>query len=75
MDLNLWSPDDYYATWCQRLFMRLGAHPYRCEYCRVNFVSYRARKEKFSFKRWSRRAVALKEARLRGELAEEYRNR
>ena len=56
MDLNFWSRKDYYARFFQRLFLRLGAHPYRCEYCRHNFVSYRALKEKFTFKRWAKRA-------------------
>jgi hypothetical protein len=35
--------------------MRLGARPYRCEYCRINFVSFRRRLEKFSFRRWKTR--------------------
>lgn len=60
MDLNHWSLEDYHATGMQRLMMRMGAHAYRCEYCRRNFVSYRPRKEKFSFKRWAKRVRARK---------------
>ncbi|MBM3748679.1 MAG: hypothetical protein FJW34_23125 [Acidobacteria bacterium] len=52
MDLNTWSPEDHHANAGQVLLMQLGATPYRCEYCRVNFVSFRQRREKFSFKRW-----------------------
>jgi len=52
MDLNTWSADDYPASAGQLLLMQLGATPYRCEYCRVNFVSFRLCREKFSFKRW-----------------------
>jgi len=52
MDLNTWSPEDHHAKAGQLLLMQLGARPYRCEYCRVNFVSFRKRREKFSFRRW-----------------------
>jgi len=51
MDLSVWSRKNYQATATQRFFLSVGAHPYRCEYCRYNFVSYRACKKKFSFKR------------------------
>jgi hypothetical protein len=54
MDLNTWSPEDHHVRAGQLVLMQLGAKPYRCEYCRINFVSFRGRKEKFSFKRWRR---------------------
>lgn len=55
MDLNTWSVEDHHATGTQLLMLRLGARPYRCEYCRINFVSFRRRLEKFSFSRWKKR--------------------
>ncbi len=55
MDLNTWRVADHHASGGQLLLMRLGARPYRCEYCRINFVSFRRRLEKFSFRRWKTR--------------------
>lgn len=55
MDLNIWSIQDHTPTAAQLALLRLGARPYRCEYCRINFVSFRRRLEKFSFSRWQRR--------------------
>jgi hypothetical protein len=54
MDLSLWSTQDYHATAFMLLRMSFGAKPYRCEYCRLNFVSFRRRREKFTFKRWAK---------------------
>lgn len=47
MDLGRWSPDDYRTGPGTRLLLALGAHPYRCAYCRTNFVSFRHRKEHY----------------------------
>jgi hypothetical protein len=55
MDLNIWSLEDFPSSARQRVLMRLGASRYRCEYCRVNFVSFRPRLEKFSHQRWTKR--------------------
>ena len=55
MDLATWSEEDYFATRRQIVMLRLGAKPYRCEYCRCNFVSFRPRRERFSFRRWAKR--------------------
>ena len=55
MDLNTWSLEDHHATAWQLLLLRLGARPYRCEYCRLNFASFRPRLEKFSFSNWRKR--------------------
>ena len=54
MDLSTWSEGDYYTPLLRRLALRLGARPWRCEYCRCNFVSFRARRERFTFRRWVR---------------------
>jgi hypothetical protein len=55
MDLSLWSEKDCRISAFMALRMSLGAKPYRCEYCRINFVSFRRRHEKFTFKRWAKR--------------------
>jgi hypothetical protein len=47
MDLSRWSRNDYRVPFFRGLLLSLGASPYRCEYCRVNFVSFRRRKEKY----------------------------
>jgi len=54
-DLNTWSLEDHRASTGQALLLRMGARPYRCEYCRINFVSFRKRLESFSFRRWRAR--------------------
>jgi hypothetical protein len=55
MDLSLWSEKDCHITLLMELQMKLGGKPFRCEYCRINFVSFRRRHEKFTFKRWAKR--------------------
>jgi hypothetical protein len=50
-DLSRWSRNDYHASFLTDLLLRLGANPYRCEYCRVNFTSFRKRKERYVPKR------------------------
>ena len=54
MDLALWTQEHAHIGMFTRLMLALGAKPFRCEYCRVNFVSFRLRHERFSFKRWSK---------------------
>jgi hypothetical protein len=49
MDLNRWSEEDYWVPAFTRFKLRLGGSPFRCEYCRTNFVSFRPRLERFSF--------------------------
>lgn len=56
MDLNTWSRNDFHVSARMQILLGLGGHPYRCEYCRVNFVSFRTRREKFTFRRWKNRA-------------------
>jgi hypothetical protein len=55
MDLNGWTGKTYTnpPAWVAFKVM-LGARKWRCEYCRLNFASFRRRKEVFSFKRWKR---------------------
>ncbi len=55
IDLNRWQESEYPATTFMSLRAALGARRYRCEYCRNNFVSFRPRRERFSFQRWKNR--------------------
>lgn len=50
-DLGRWSPEDYRTPLVRRMLLTLGANPLRCEYCRVNFVSFRKRKERYRARR------------------------
>jgi hypothetical protein len=52
MDLNGWTGKTFTPPFFMGLKVRLGARKWRCEYCRVNFASFRPRKEVFTFKRW-----------------------
>jgi DNA-directed RNA polymerase subunit RPC12/RpoP len=47
LDLSRWSQADYHVPMVTRMLLALGASPFRCEYCRVNFVSFRQRKERY----------------------------
>ncbi len=47
MDLNLWEESRYVGSGYTIFLLRMGAHPYRCEYCHLNFASFRGRKEHF----------------------------
>jgi len=55
MDLNVWTEQQYWPSNFMKLCLKFGAHPWRCEYCRHNFVSFRPRLERFSFNRWRER--------------------
>lgn len=52
MDLNLWSEREFQGSRWMQMLIRVGARRFRCEYCRLNFVSFRKRKEIFTFRRW-----------------------
>jgi hypothetical protein len=54
MDLNRWTGESYQPKGITALKVTLGANRFRCEYCRLNFASFRKRKEVFSFHRWER---------------------
>jgi len=55
MDLSVWTVKQFGPGAFFKLLLKLGAHPWRCEYCRYNFVAFRPRKERFSFSRWRER--------------------
>jgi len=55
MDLNIWTNEQYWPSSFMKLLIKLGAHPWRCEYCRLNFVAFRPRREAFTFNRWRER--------------------
>jgi DNA-directed RNA polymerase subunit RPC12/RpoP len=52
MDLNGWTGKTYEPPFFVRLKIYFGARRWRCEYCRINFATFRNRKEVFTFKRW-----------------------
>ena len=55
MDLNGWTGKTYVdPPFWVALKVSFGAHRWRCEYCRLNFASFRPRKEVFTFKRWKK---------------------
>lgn len=51
MDLSIWSESHYRVPAYKSILVLLGGNPYRCEYCRRNFVSFRSRKERFVFRK------------------------
>jgi hypothetical protein len=55
MDLNAWTGKTFKPEGFVRLKVLLGAFKWRCEYCRLNFASFRKRKEVFTFSRWKKR--------------------
>jgi hypothetical protein len=55
MDLNGWTGKTFTATGWLSVKVWFGAHKWRCEYCRLNFASFRRRKEIFTFSRWKKR--------------------
>jgi hypothetical protein len=55
MDLNRWSGKTHvHPPVFVALKVSMGAHKWRCEYCRLNFAAFRKRKEVFSFRRWKK---------------------
>ena len=55
MDLNRWTGKTYQPTGWTAVKVALGAFKWRCEYCRINFASFRKRRELFAFSRWKNR--------------------
>ena len=54
-DLNSWTGNNYVPELFWTGFkIQFGAHRYRCEYCRMNFSSFRKRKEVFTFSRFQK---------------------
>src|SRR5258708_21603613 len=50
-ELTTWSEQYYHPPALTRLFLRVGATPYRCAACRCNFASFRPCKERFSWRK------------------------
>ena len=67
MDLNGWTGKTYKPGFWMSLRITLGARRYRCEYCRLNFASFRHRKESFTFKRWENLKAGTARAAARAE--------
>ncbi len=65
MDLNSWTGKTYEPPFFMGLKISSGAKRWRCEYCRLNFASFRQRKEIFTFKRWKNRDAQLEEERAK----------
>lgn len=61
MDLNGWTGTSYTPPFWMGWMITLGARRFRCEYCRLNFASFRRRKEAFTFSRWKKRAERIQE--------------
>jgi hypothetical protein len=53
MDLNRWTGKTFDPPFWTGLKATFGANRWRCEYCRLNFSSFRPRKEVFTFSRWA----------------------
>jgi DNA-directed RNA polymerase subunit RPC12/RpoP len=62
-DLNVWTDEQYWPSAFMKFKIKLGAHRWRCEYCRHNFVGFRPRLETFSFNRWRERGQSGTEPR------------
>src|SRR5580692_7760662 len=45
--LTSWSEEYYHPPLGTRIFLRIGATPYRCASCRCNFTSFRPCKERY----------------------------
>lgn len=53
-DLSTWSTDKAEPVGFDVIKVALGANLWRCEYCRLNFASFRPRQEVHSFRRWQK---------------------
>jgi DNA-directed RNA polymerase subunit RPC12/RpoP len=62
MDLNRWTGKTFDPPFWIGLKASLGANRWRCEYCRLNFSSFRPRKEIFTFSRWAKMHAASGDA-------------
>ena len=61
-ELSTWSEQYYNPALAVRAMLRIGATPYRCEFCRCNFASFLACKERFSWRKRRQIARDLQEA-------------
>ena len=55
-ELSTWSAQYYNPGTSVKLKLALGATPYRCEFCRCNFASFRACRERFSWRKYRRQS-------------------
>lgn len=70
LDLNSWSGKTYVPGGWTGFKIAFGAKRWRCEYCRLNFASFRKRNEIFSFSRWQKLNVGGAVAEGRARMAE-----
>ncbi len=56
-ELSTWSEQYYNPALGTILKLRIGATPYRCEFCRCNFASFRACQERFSWRKYRKPKV------------------
>lgn len=71
MDLNGWTGKTYTnPPFWVAVKVALGARKFRCEYCRLNFASFRRRKEVFTFKRWKKFGKQAEEHPVRAKSSE-----
>jgi len=76
MDLNTWTGKTYTPTGKTAFKVNMGAKKWRCEYCRLNFASFRPRSEVFTFSRWKKLGVGDAVAEGRARVADiEAKNR
>lgn len=61
-ELSTWSEQYYNPPFRTVFLLRIGATPYRCEFCRCNFASFRACKERFSWRRRRQETVEAQAA-------------
>lgn len=54
MELSTWSEQYYNPKLTTRMKLRMGATPYRCEFCRCNFASFRPCRERFLWRNQGR---------------------
>ena len=50
-ELTSWSPSHYHVSLGRSLLLFFGAHPYRCERCRCNFVSFLRKRKRMRVSR------------------------
>lgn len=75
MDLNGWTGKTYTDPPFWVAFkVSFGARKWRCEYCRLNFASFRKRKEVFTFKRWKKFVPQAEERAVEPDARSEQKN-
>lgn len=62
LELSTWSEQYYNPPTRTLVMLRLGATPYRCEFCRCNFASFRACKERFLWRKYRKQPTNTESA-------------